>query len=105
MRLFALYHKRTKPFNFRHRASGDALQVPIKSCARIENALQLLLALGPDSHHSFSLAIEIDLHIGEFFDDRLDTMPKVWSCKILVDHFHFGSLTFLGSMAACQIAQ
>ena len=39
------------------------------------------------------------LHVGEFFNDDIDTVPELRTGEILIHHFHFGSLSYCGLAA------
>ena len=78
---------------------------PYKPRGGIEHAAELLLALGPQPHHGLALAIEVGLHVGEFFDDGVDAVTEAGAGQVGVHHLHLGLLAFLRLAAGGDVDQ
>ena len=82
-------------FDFRHGISCDALEVAVESGSGGDDGGELLFTFGPEASHRLALAIEIVLHLGEFFDDGLYAQPEPGAGEVLVHQFHFAALTIV----------
>src|SRR5262249_5187235 len=63
---------------------------------RLDNAMNLGFALRPEPRHHFAFFFEINLHLGEFLNDSLDTVPELGAGQVPVDQFHFRLLSLVG---------
>src|SRR5262249_38634585 len=95
------FNRTFKEFNFKSlnllkRLAGDALQISVHTDHRLDNAMNLGFALRPEPRHHFAFFFEINLHLGEFLNDSLDTVPELGAGQVPVDQFHFRLLSLVG---------
>jgi hypothetical protein len=67
--------------------------------------LNLRFSFRPEPGHCFPLTIQVGLHIGEFFDDRLDPVPEFGASHILVNQLHLRCLPLLGLPSTRELDQ
>ena len=72
----AVEQRQLQPVDFLQRPASDALQVAVQPGRRLDDAANLLFALGPQPHHCLAFAVEVGLHVAEPLDHGLDPVPN-----------------------------
>ena len=87
-----LEHPEFEPLDLVERLARDSLEVAVHPRGRLDDAVNLRLALGPQPRHGLAFLVQVALHLLEPLDDGLDSLPESRTGQVLVDQFHLGLL-------------